>query len=465
MEENKKMAKATMLYFIGNILSKAIVFFLLPIYTKYIEPTDYGTYELTLTYINILMSLLYFDIWSTVLRFMYKEKNKYSAIYSGFIIFVISSVLYIIAFSVLNHFMHIPYIEYVYIYGIIVNLGNVYGRIARGFEKSMLFAVSGIVSTIVNVASNLILIVGLHVDYKALYISYILGILVQIIMIECSTKVIKHFDRKLLNKKLFKEMLFFSLPLCMNSIGYWILNGFNKIYISMTMGNYETGLYSVASKFSMILTTVADCFLLAWQELAFGKKGDNEEKEEFFTKMLNFYSVVCCVITVFIIIGVDIIYPYFIDQQYSEGAILVPISIIGTVFSIISSFLGSIYGSIMKNKSLFISTAMGAIANVVFAIVLSPQYGMMGVNIAMALGLVITAITRLVILNRYIKIKMKKTNIVICIGLLIFGYLMYNMNIIIQLLSIFAIITYISIKYRNEILQIIQEVKKKVAKV
>ena len=89
MNEKKAFIKSTIAYFFGNILSKLIVFFMLPLYTAYISPADYGYYDLTKTYIDLFCSILFLDIWSGTLRFMFdsnQHSDKFKTIYSSLLI-------------------------------------------------------------------------------------------------------------------------------------------------------------------------------------------------------------------------------------------------------------------------------------------------------------------------------------------------------------------------------------------
>ena len=77
MKDFIKFIKSSGIYFFGNILTKLISFLLLPIYTKFINPTDYGTYDLMIAYITFFTSVLFLDIWSGIMRFMFDYDKVY----------------------------------------------------------------------------------------------------------------------------------------------------------------------------------------------------------------------------------------------------------------------------------------------------------------------------------------------------------------------------------------------------
>ena len=107
-----RFIKSSAIFFVGTVLSKLISVVMLPLYTSNIPTNDMGYYDLTLTYITIVTSLLFIDIWVAILRYMYDsgEKTgdkKASIIKSGVAIFGISSLLYLGVAGILAIFFEI----------------------------------------------------------------------------------------------------------------------------------------------------------------------------------------------------------------------------------------------------------------------------------------------------------------------------------------------------------------------
>lgn len=91
MKDIKKITKSTGTYFLGSVLSKVIVFFMLPLYTAYIPVADMGYFDSSIAVITFFSSVLFLDIGVGILRFMFENKNEGNekkAIYSGLTIFV-----------------------------------------------------------------------------------------------------------------------------------------------------------------------------------------------------------------------------------------------------------------------------------------------------------------------------------------------------------------------------------------
>ena len=144
-------AKTSGIYFAGTVLQKIISFFLLPIYTKYISPKDMGTYDVQLAYVTFLCSVLFLNIWSGLMRytFEYKDEERKKPITTGMAIFMSSSVLYTVLFIAGAFVLNVPYLEWIYLYGILSNVQTLLGYLARCFGKNALYATAGLGTSVV----------------------------------------------------------------------------------------------------------------------------------------------------------------------------------------------------------------------------------------------------------------------------------------------------------------------------
>lgn len=459
---SNKLVKSTFIYLIGNVFSRAITFFMLPLYTKYIIPADYGYYEVTLSYLTIVTSVLYLDIWNGILRFMYDKKDKYNVIYTGFIIFLISTSLYCLTLFLFKMIIGFDSFWLIFLYGIFINITNMYTYINRGLGNNIVYVFSGLASVIITVISNVVLIIIFKFGYESLYISAILGFLIQIIILELKSKLLSKITKQKMNKQLLKQMIFFSLPLCINSLSYWLLSSFNKVYISESLGNYSAGIYSIAHKFSMILTILLSCFMLAWQETAFSIKTSMKKRGEYFSNVSNKYIKALGCLVILILPAISIIFPYFINIQYNEAKVLIPICIIGTIFSIFSTFLGTTFGNLKKTKIITFSSIIGAIVTVIFTIFLTKSFGLMGANIALSSGFFVTILIRIFILKKFIPYKININQIFIFSFLLVIYSIVFNMNNWYNLIAfVFSTIIFI-LFFKKDLCNIIKLINRRI---
>src|SRR5690606_31343577 len=138
-----KILKSTIIYLLGNVLSKLIVFFLLPLYTKYIPNNDMGYYDSSIAVATFFSWVLFLYIGSGIMRFMMEKKEpqeKNIAIYSGLAIFLISLILYTLISIILGFSLSFRYYIWIVLYGFFLCISTVYGYVARGWGYNNLYA-------------------------------------------------------------------------------------------------------------------------------------------------------------------------------------------------------------------------------------------------------------------------------------------------------------------------------------
>lgn len=469
MQTIKNFLKSSSIYFMGQMLSKIMVVLLLPIYTKMINPADYGYYDLVNTCINIISTLIYVEIWTGALRYILdyaEEKKKYIIINNSLFLFIVLSILAVIVVIVVNKFLPIEYAGLVLIYTITLCMQNIYGNIARGVNKGTVYAISGIIYTFCNIFLNILFLVFLKMDYSSLYISAIISSIIQCIIIEINVKIIKNFKYKDLNVKLMKKLISFSFPYCINTIAFWFLNSYAKIAISSNLSVENNGYFSIAAKFPMVLQLFASCFSLAWQEIAFSKKGTKEELSKFYSEFAKRYVEYISLIVLILIPVIKIIFPIFIDSQYNEAQQLIPLYLVSMAISILCSFITTVFGAIKVTKSLFVSSLISGIVNVIIIHLLIGKIGLMAANISMLIGFITNIVIRKLVLTKYIYVEFNfiKNALYFVPLFIVLLYIYNNCNFIINIIALILIMMFSIFKERKDILTIINYIKERKVK-
>ena len=72
----KRLISDTVIFAIGNLGSKIILFFMVPLYTNYLSAEEYGTSDLVFTIAQLLMPFVSLVIFDAVLRFGLSKNAK-----------------------------------------------------------------------------------------------------------------------------------------------------------------------------------------------------------------------------------------------------------------------------------------------------------------------------------------------------------------------------------------------------
>jgi O-antigen/teichoic acid export membrane protein len=424
MSKIQTFFKSTLVFFIGSAASRLVSFFLLPLYTGKIPAGDYGFYDLTITYIELFCTVVFFNVWTSVLRYMFdfEGAQKLKAVYAGLPVFALSCALTVLSSLAVAHILHVKYTALITLYAVTLAASYYYSFAARGFSYNILYAASGFVAALVHLAVSVVLLNVYSFDYSALYISYIAGFLAQIIIIEGKLKLIKNFSAAPL--RLTSRIFSLSLPLSVNSAAFWFLTGINKVLVVRYLGAYANGLYAVAIKFGVVLSFVSYCAELAWQELAF-LTGAKSEDYSFFSKAGEVYLKAAFAAAIVILPLIYLVFPVFINPAYFEARSMVPLYIIATLAGVYSKFLGSIFTGLKKTKTVFWSTAAAAAVNSFAAVALIRRLGVEAVNISLLLGYLANIAIRLIMLNKEIGFKVNYKIPALLIPPLVLAYIVY----------------------------------------
>ena len=113
MNREKNLFKNTLILSIGNICTKLITFFLLPLYTAVLSTEEYGIVDLLNTLVSLFLPIVTFQIEQAVFRSLLdvRENNdkKKELITTSFLTVIFQCVGYLFVFIFLSFFIHNDY--------------------------------------------------------------------------------------------------------------------------------------------------------------------------------------------------------------------------------------------------------------------------------------------------------------------------------------------------------------------
>lgn len=460
MNTTKKFIKTSIIYLIGNVLSKLIAFVLIPIYTTYISPNIYGEFDLMNSLISLVAPLIFFQVWDGLFRFVYDYediKEKYFVVTNSFNIFIFGIILYEIIFIIASRFINIPGNVFVNIYGISYASQYLFGTIARTFKQNKLYMISGVVNTLVNLLLNIILIVVLKkANINSLFLSIILGNFVQCLIIFIKLDIIKYTNLKNVDFQLIKKMIKFSMPIAVSTISYWLLTGYTKVFISKNFGYSSNGIFAMGSKIASFILVIVSVMQMAWHESSF-EVANNKDKKEYYQKGLNSFLIILLYSTISIILLLKVIFPIIIKGEYYESIKIMPIILIYTAINAFSGFASSQFLAEKDSKIPLYTTLISALINILL-LFLFKKLDILGASIALFISFFINTALRIILLKKKYNIKINKKNILASIMLLIIvTFIYYKLNNIINIICFIILLIYLIFKYKDIFLRLISK--------
>ena len=414
MDDNRKsenkyryLIKNTGILTISSFSSRILVFLLVPLYTSVLSTAEYGTYDLAVTTIQLLIPVFTLNIYDAVMRFfMDNEYSKKEVSAVGIKHILISSVLFA-ATTILNYKIGIigsvrDYSLLVFLYYLSNLLNQYLTQAAKGTEQVKDIAVAGVINTSVTLLLNIALLLIFRMGLKGFFIAYIAG--------QTSSALILYFRLQYwtllklrINRQYEKEMLAYSVPLVVGTLGWWCNNASDRYIVTFLCGIAANGVYSVAYKIPSILTTIQQIFLQAWQISAV-KEYDDQDSAAFYGKTFVAINIGMCLICMVLILFTKPIAHVLYARDFYAAWQYVPFLLVSGVFNAAAGIIGPILNANKNSKSLGTSSLIGAAVKIILNIMLIKLIGVQGAAIATAFSSYIIYLLRRIAAGKNIEI-------------------------------------------------------------
>lgn len=405
MNRNRKLLRNTSFIVIGNIGSKLIGFIMLPLYTNWLSPADYGLASLLTVYASLLLNVIACDVSDAIYIFpIGATQDKVKTYYStGFFFQVFCCAAALPLTFVLSQlsiedvfFRHIWYI-----YAILVTaLFQKYTQdFCRGINKMSVFSFTGIVQTFMMAGLSLALIPQMGV--YGFVIATITSNIATAMFTFIYSKSYQYLSLRAFSIASLKEMLHFSLPLIPTAILWWLVSGLNRPILEEYTGLFSIGLLAVAMKLPSIVNLTFGFFQQAWI-VTVVEEYKKPQFDVYFNKMFRMIFAVqamaCMVITM---AGKPFIHLMTTDDYYS-AYLYIPLLTIGAVFSNISAFLGTAFSANRKTGYTFYTAIFGGFTALTANLLLIPHWGLLGACLSIVLAHIASALSRIVFSNKFV---------------------------------------------------------------
>jgi O-antigen/teichoic acid export membrane protein len=448
----KKFLKTMAIYFFGNVASRLLSVVMLPLYTGMLSPSEYGEFDLKITIVGVIAPILFIEIWMGILRFLYDYdniKDKQKVISTGFSLSFIALFVFSLLFLIMYLVFKFDYAFLIYLYGLSYILHSLLSYTIRGLGYNSVYVWSGVIGSVFMLVSNVLLLVVFKLRIEALLFSSALSYLAPVIFMEVKTKVFSRFRFKDVDKRLFKSLFIYCLPLSVNSISYWLTTSFNRVIISDKLGLAANGEFAIATKFTTIIMLIVTVFNLAWQETAYAM-GNDANRGEKYTKVLKYYNRFIGCGVLLIIPVTSIIFPFMVNSAYNGAKNILPIYYMATFLSTIAGFMGSVICADKRTGVLFVSTVAGAGVSIGSLFLLMPIIGLQAATISLLLSFLTMVIIRLYVAKKRVGVQFDyKFAIVYCGAFALTSYVFLNFSVSLNALMIIPLLGFCGFMLRD----------------
>ncbi len=391
--------KDSLTYAVPALLARGIGLFLLPVYTRYLTPEEYGVIELLTILFALLNILITLEVTQAVARLLpnaalAKKKLLASTAFNftvivftllGLFIWIFPSIFSELLFGVDQYIVEIKIASFAMVVNALFYLMQNHLRWCLQVRE---FAIVGVIYSALVAAISIYLVAVLKIGVKGILIGQLVsGLLALILSIYFSTKKVPislKFDIPSL-----KEMLIFSIPLVFSSLAVYINTFVDRWFINSMLDLKDVGIYSVALRIALIPGLIVYSFQMALTPLIYHHYRE-EGTPYSIARLFNYFLFFVLPILVVIGLFAEEIVSILAGKDFSDAAELVFILSFSLVLMNIYIFSPGL-GIAKLTSKIAIINIIAAITNILLNINLIPIYGRLGAAIATLCGSIVMA--------------------------------------------------------------------------
>lgn len=392
--QQNRLLKHSTIYAIGNISRQLVGFIMLPVYTRFLTPADYGVIGLLSFAIILLEGALGARLTQAMPKYYYQQTNdsdRKSVVSTALIITALVSLVTSIAIFAFQDagssvlFGTSQFSLAVGLYGFQLLIGAVEGyglTYVRILQKPILFISFTLAKLVVQLSLNIWFVVYLEMGVMGVVYSSVTSALLFALFIGAYT--IAHTGIRF-NWPLGKQMLLFSWPLWFSGMAIFYVGASSRYYIRLFSSLSEVGLFELASKFTAILIMVLwQPFSQFWETERFKIHGE-ANPEITYNKVFSGIMALMAVGTVGVSAFAEPVIRIMSGIEFHAASKAVPLLTIGAMFSSLATFFN--FSFLLKEKTSWILRNNVSMAGLVTLLYLSltPMLGYMGAAIALCI--------------------------------------------------------------------------------
>jgi len=393
-KELLNLSKHTAIYGFGQVASRGVAVLLIPLYTAYLTPENYGLLQITRVYNSLFLVFILLGMQSAMFRVYYKtdslsERNIITN--STFIAYIVfSTVIFSPIMLLLSNFSNIlistPESAYVlWLVFISVFLEGFYSlqlAVLRAEEKSKTYSIISLIKVLIYIGLTILFVVHFKKDFIGVIQAGIISlIIIDLIMIPLT---MSNFKLEVSIPYL-RDILKIGIPLAVSGLGVWVLNLSDRYMIQYllpeSIAMSQVGIYSLGDKLAQLIRfLIVVPFMLTWGAMMYSFEKKPNAKQIYRKVLHIFFFIATLMAFFFSLFSKEIIMIISQNDAYNSAYIVVPLLSFSKVLTGVI-FIISV-GVIITNKSKYVAFAsfVAAILNVFVNFLLIPQYGIIGAS-------------------------------------------------------------------------------------
>jgi len=421
-DELKKLLKHTTIYGVGGLLGKMAGFLLIPFYTHYLVPAQYGTLELLDLSLSLATLILNVVVAAPLVRFYYdyddeaqkKRVVSTAMLTAATVALAIGAVGFMNAPGLSRLVLRAPgfalYFRIITASFVLMCVNSVAWNYLRAQQRSVLIVSVNLISLVVTLSLNIYFIAGRGMGVLGVLCSGLIGHLLTTAIIGTHTlrKCGLGFDAGKL-----KAMATFGGPLIVTTLGSFALNFSDRFFLQHFRNTAVVGVYALGYKFGFMLNfLLIQPFFMIWPPRMYAMAGKENARD-----MVARFGSYFCLVLVTGVLAISVIIKDVISiiagPEYQAAYRIVPIVALAYVCQGMTSYFQ--VPLMLRKKTVHISLtgACGGMADLLLNFILIPRYGAMGAAWATLISFAIAAVLAFLIAQKIYQVPYRLSRLLV----------------------------------------------------
>jgi len=401
----RRLATTGAAYTASSVVSKLIAVALLPLYTRYLTPADYGAAEVLITGVIAASIVIRLGIIEALLRFYYQAgEQPTEVVRTAFASLLWTTTIGMaVAMPLADPLSELlldhsdPGLMRIAIFGLwVFTIYEFLTALFRIDERAKAYFAFTVANVLVTIPVTVWLVVGEDRGASGLlWGQYGTGAVFLAGLVFSQ----RHRLGLVPERGVLRRMLRWGLPTMPAELSLYSLNFIDRLLIVRLVGLSDAGLYSLSVKFAQAVNVLVKGFQLAWPPLAYSIQDDDEARRAYAVIVTWFVSV-----TAFVVAGMWLLSrwivralaaPEFFDSYQTIGLVSTGVTLYALYLVLVI-----ILGRTGRTEFNFPATAAGTLVNIGLNLALLPSMGIVGAGVSLVASYAVVLVLMYVFTQR-----------------------------------------------------------------
>ena len=336
----RRIGRHGFVYGTGILLSKAVAFVMLPVYTRYLTPADYGVLQLIDMVVEVASIVAGSRLGAGIFRYYHKaetERERRAVLSTALIVIVTcyaaaTTAMYFVAPAVasvaLGSAEDAPLVRIAGMSLAFESLLLVPFAYLRVRDQSVFYVAISLAKLVLQVALNVVFVVHLSLGAKGVLLSTLTANIVTGAFL--AAYLVRGVGLRF-SESAARNLLRFGVPFVGTQIATFILTFGDRYFLRRVSDTTAVGLYGLAYQFGFLLAALGEVpFSMVWEPVRF-EIAKRPDRDELYARGFIYFNVLVLTMAVFITLFVGDFLELVATPAFLPARDLVPIILIAYV--------------------------------------------------------------------------------------------------------------------------------------